>query len=92
LGEGLSREIETPEFATVTGLIRPIEGLSSHNPIVLTIEKKMSQQAKLQPSTSVLNIEEEKVVEEKVEEKIETKPKEKKESIFTKIKNFFDQL
>ncbi|HOP49459.1 MAG TPA: cell division protein FtsA [Ignavibacteriales bacterium] len=92
LGEGLSREIETPEFATVTGLIRPIEGLSSHNPIVLTIEKKMSQQAKVQPSPTVLNIEEEKVVEEKVEEKIETKPKEKKESIFTKIKNFFDQL
>lgn len=42
LGTGLSNEIESPEFATVAGLIKGIPGTTSHDAVITTKEKKKS--------------------------------------------------
>lgn len=82
LGAGLTREIETPEFATVTGLIRPIPGLTSSSELInykpRIVEEPIKQQ---QP------VEEEPVEEVKVE-----KPKVKTPGFFSKMKDLFEQL
>lgn len=45
LGTGLSTEIESPEFATVAGLIKGIPGTTSHEAILSSKEKKKAGKA-----------------------------------------------
>ncbi|MBU2494420.1 MAG: cell division protein FtsA [Bacteroidetes bacterium] len=45
LGTGLSTEIESPEFATVAGLIKGIPGTTSHEAILTSKEKKKAGKA-----------------------------------------------
>jgi len=94
LGGGLSRELESPEFATATGLITKFEGLTSHNPIVLTIENKNSIKQEVKPSVNVdfnENIVEELPVNSNNQDVSNQKDSNKK-SFFKKIIDFFEQL
>jgi cell division protein FtsA len=47
LGEGLSNEIESPEFATVAGLIRGIPGSGSRDNFISAKDKKQKGKFKI---------------------------------------------
>lgn len=97
LGGGLSREMESPEYATASGLITKFEGLTSHNPIVLTIEKKQTVVQEPKPEIK----QEQETIVEKIENEIKNnnqtqtytnENQNNKKSFFVRIVEFFEKL